>query len=70
MAIDYEDVQYEDSVSSDTGGAFDGEPAMTWEEDPSQYVDFPAPEMSEDDMVAMAEAHYEDQLANWSETGH
>jgi hypothetical protein len=41
--VDLEDIAYEDSVSSDTGFAFDGEPAMTWEEDPSQYVDFPEP---------------------------
>ena len=41
--IDFDDVAYEDSVSSDTGFAFDGEPVMTWEEDPSQWADFPEP---------------------------
>ena len=41
--VDLEDIAYEDSVSSDTGFAFDGEPAVTWEEDPTQHVDFPEP---------------------------
>lgn len=41
--VDPFDIAYEDSVSSDTGFAYDGEPAMTWDEDPSEWVDFPEP---------------------------